>query len=468
MIRVPAIINNVRYLSIQRRMLAALDGAILGEMCQVPFIKTHELAQLEQEKFTLLQSMPAARVLQAMQHAARLLRADNWEFASFSKEKYRSLVTASTGLPHSAMEEEIMEMADMLGSMEQIVAVQLPASIESALDKHEFTVPGNRVGYYPAGKSLLVKLPGNIPTICVYWLMPLALKRPLILIPPPEDPFTHLVLLEALQQADPELASCVQYVPADDDTWPKLIDNAEQALLPESAKEIATRPAARLAKTSFIHYGRTKLLIPGKWTDATVQLAFRRMTWKYGRTCTGLTSVIVAQDAAGFCEALSRSLHEKFTGSFDDNKDRLPRFGASHAARINELVDDLVAKGEAADITAQHRGVTRLLPCNGQAMLLPSVLLVKQHGSLAFGLELPFPFITVAEADTEAAMISLSKNSLILSVVTQDRALLEKLCAESSIRKVFAGAHVERGYHYMDPHEGYMADFLYHKKAVAW
>ena len=32
--------------------------------------------------------------------------------------------------------------------------------------------------------------------------------------------------------------------------------------------------------------------------------------------------------------------------------------------------------------------------------------------------------------------------------------------------KVFAGAHSERGYDPLDPHEGYLADFLYRKKAV--
>ena len=108
------------------------------------------------------------------------------------------------------------------------------------------------------------------------------------------------------------------------------------------------------------------------------------------------------------------------------------------------------------------------MECDGKAMFLPTVLLVKQKKSQAFGWELPFPFVTIAEAADESEMIELAKNTLILSVLTQDRELVHRLCSESSIRKVFAGAQVERGYNYMDPHEGYMADFLYHKKAVAY
>lgn len=434
----------------------------------MPFIRMHELSEMEQAKHELLQGIPATTILEAMKAAAALLRSDDWSFAPFTKPRYCQLVAASTGLPLAAMEEEIEEMAALLENMEQVVAVQLPSSIERALDAHEFSVPGNTVGYYPAGKSLLIKLPGNIPTICVYWLVPLAMKRPVILIPPAEDPFTHLLLLQAIRKINEQLASCIQFLPSEESAWSRLLDSVEQVLLPESAKSMVNSSPARVSKTYFIHYGRTKLLVPDEWDDEAVQIACRRMTWKYGRTCTGLTAVIVRHNANQFAGQLAACLNEAYTGSFEDNLQRLPLFNAMYARKLNEAIEGYISRGEAQDITAQLRNTPRVLECNGGAMLLPTVLLVKQNKSQAFGWELPFPFVTIAQAADESEMITLSKNTLILSVLTQDRGLLRRLCNESSIRKVFAGIHAERGYNYMDPHEGYLADFLYHKKAVAY
>lgn len=461
MINIPAILNNEHYCSIDTLPLTAVNGERIGEMCQVPFIRMHELNELAHAKHALIQQIPVAEILRAMKQAAALLRGNDWSFTLFSKQEYCRLVAASTGLPLAAMEEEIEEMADLLENMEQVIAVQLPATIERALDAHEFSVPGNKVGYYPAGKSLLIKIPGNIPTICVYWLAPLAMKRPVILVPPAEDPFTHLLLLQAIKKVNDQLSSCIQFLPAEDSAWSRLLDSVEQVLLPESAKSMVTISPARILKTYFIHYGRTKLLVPGEWDDEAVQIAFRRMTWKYGRTCTGLTSIIVRHNAKEFAEQLANLINRSYNRAFEDN----PLFNSAYAKKLNEVIESYISRGEVQDIT---KNSPRMMECDGKAMFLPTVLLVKQKKSQAFGWELPFPFVTIAEAADENEMIELAKNTLILSVLTNDRQLVHKLCSESSIRKVFAGTQVERGYNYMDPHEGYMADFLYHKKAVAY
>jgi thienamycin biosynthesis protein ThnO len=143
-------------------------------------------------------------------------------------------------------------------------------------------------------------------------------------------------------------------------------------------------------------------------------------------------------------------------------------FNSAHASRLNQLIEDYISSGEVQDITMQVRNSPRMIAFDGKTMFLPTVLFVKQNKSQAFGWELPFPFVTIAAAADEEEMMELSKNTLILSVLSQDRELIHRLCSESSIRKVFAASQAERGYNYMDPHEGYMADFLYHKKAVAY
>jgi thienamycin biosynthesis protein ThnO len=465
---IPAIFGGRSFTSLERQQLYGTGGETIAELTLVPLIKAQEAIRVSEEKFRLLQKMNIAELLEHYRKAAELLRAEDWSFASFSREEYKQLVARSTGFPLAAMDEEIEEMADMLDNMENIIRVQLPGAIGETLDQHRYSVPGNTIGYYPAGKSLLVKLPGNIPTICVYWLVPLALKRPVILVPPDEDPFTHLILLEALADVCQPLASCVHFLPCREQTWTSLLGAADQLLLPESQKAHIDRSAALTAKTSLIHFGRTKLLICEQWKLKDAQLAMRRMLWKSGRTCTGLTSVILGQNAASFGKALSVLLYADPDLSFENLSQRIPVFQRARAEQLNARIEQFIRNGEAEDLAEKISGVPRMIVSGEKAILLPTVLLVKKKDSKAFGLELPFPFLTIIEAPGKKMQLEYCRHSLILSVVNGSAELLEELCFETTIQKVFSGSEAERGYHYLDPHEGFLADFLYSKKAVAF
>lgn len=449
MVRIPAILEGQPYHSLDVRAIDGIGGEPLAALTQTPLLKTHALLRAAPEKLLALQRTPAREVLGALAEAGALLRRDEWRFGSFSRPAYVAAVAASTGLPAETVAAEIGEMADLLERMEEITRVQLPASEEHPLDAHRYVVRGKEVGYFPAGRSLLVKLPGNVPTICVYWLVPLALKRPVILVPPEEDPFTHLVLVEAIRAVAPWLAACVQFLPCEEAVWSRMLDSVDQLILPQS---LAKR--ARTEKTHLIHYGRSKLLVRGEWDDAAVDVAARRMLWNHGRTCTGLTSVITVRRGRAFAERVAERLR--------GDPGPLALFHPERARQLDAAIETFVQAGEVEEVT----GRPRLREEGGRAMLMPTVLWVKQPRSRAFGLELPFPFITVAEAEDEARMLELSRDALILSVLGGEPELLQRLCCEPSIHKVFAGAHAERGYDPLDPHEGYLADFLYRKKAV--
>ncbi|MEW6620388.1 MAG: hypothetical protein AB1422_13810, partial [bacterium] len=79
--------------------------------------------------------------------------------------------------------------------------------------------------------------------------------------------------------------------------------------------------------------------------------------------------------------------------------------------------------------------------------------------------QLFFPFITVIEVP-EAEIESYCAHSLILSIVSNNNELINKLCYNKTILKIFGDKYLERGYNYLDPHEGFLMDFLNIKKAV--
>ena len=88
MIRIPAILNNEYYYSIATLPLTSIGGERIGEMCQVPFIRMHELSEMAHAKHALIQKITAAEILSAMKQAAALLRSNDWSFAHFSKQEY--------------------------------------------------------------------------------------------------------------------------------------------------------------------------------------------------------------------------------------------------------------------------------------------------------------------------------------------------------------------------------------------
>ncbi|MCC6558904.1 MAG: hypothetical protein IT372_38745 [Polyangiaceae bacterium] len=466
MLKIPAVNCNERYFSIDGQPVLGMEGERLAELTLTPRIKTHEVLRAAPGKLSRLQDTPARAIHDALAAAGGLLGGEDWRFATLSKPYYCHMVSESTGAPVASVAREIDELAGILERLGEITRVQLPPSEEDPLDTHRYSVAGHEIGLFPAGKSLLVKVPGNVPTIAIYWLLPLALKRPVIVVPPVEDPFTHLIVLDAIQAAAPWLSSCVDLLPCEERVWVELLGEVDQAVIPEGLAKVVHRSPALARKTHLIHHGRSKLLLAGPWTEEAAGIAARRMLWNHGRTCTGLTSVVVAERGRELCERTAERVALAHPGGFAENAGRLPLFPVERARRIDAMIEGFIARGEAEDVTRRVTGRPRLAVADGRAMLFPTVLWIARPESRAFGLELPFPFVTVAEASGEDLMVKLARDTLILGVLGASPDLLRRLCHEPSILKVFAGGAVERGYHPLDPHEGYMADFLYQKKAV--
>jgi thienamycin biosynthesis protein ThnO len=82
------------------------------------------------------------------------------------------------------------------------------------------------------------------------------------------------------------------------------------------------------------------------------------------------------------------------------------------------------------------------------------------------GVELPFPFVTVAHVPA-SEFVHRSRRSLIGAVLGGSPALLEDLIFDPTIDKIFCGDEFDRGYDPAEPHEGFLADFLFRKKVVS-
>ncbi len=464
MICIPAVLNNDYIYTMEKDDIVSVNNRLIAQSSVFPIIRISQVKRHGEECFKNFQSIPIRNVLDDLKKAAEIFKKMEFEIGSIkiNESDYVRLVSESTGLTSVLVKSEINEIADILYNMEDILKVQIPGNIDDALDKRFYFNHNSCIGYYPAGKTLAIKLPGNIPTICLYWLIPFAQKRPVFLIPPKEDLFTHFLLVEAIKKVNPVLASFITFLPCNNQFQSNLFNISDQIMVPESAMSLVKNSEDLLCKTYFIHYGRSKFLITDSYKAEFADILFRKMIWNNGRTCTGLTSVITTNNA----EAIANDLSMKIIMNIEQNTEEMvPAFSLEKAKLLNDMIEEFVSRGEVVDVTSKIRNKSRLIEVN-KGILYPTVLLIKNKKSKAFGLELPFPFVSVIQLEDENEILEYSKNTLILSVISENDSLINDLCYEKSILKVFSGVHVERGYNYFDPHEGYILDYLNQKKAV--
>jgi hypothetical protein len=67
---------------------------------------------------------------------------------------------------------------------------------------------------------------------------------------------------------------------------------------------------------------------------------------------------------------------------------------------------------------------------------------------------------------TPSAGLEPLRDTLVITVVTDDDRLVDRLVAEPSISNVYVGAHPTYWMEPGIPHDGYLADFLMRTKAV--
>jgi len=83
-----------------------------------------------------------------------------------------------------------------------------------------------------------------------------------------------------------------------------------------------------------------------------------------------------------------------------------------------------------------------------------------------FGLELPFPFVVFAPARSRQEILRAACHSLAVVVAGEDDALAEALLLEPTIDKVFGSGALSTEFDAREPHEGFLLDFLFQKKAI--
>lgn len=455
---IPALIGKGRdgYRSIERRAVTGFDGSVLAEATITPPVLIHEIAR---RKSTALRSLPIRDVLRVFERAADIFAAGRPD--GLEPEAFVRSASLSSGLPLSIVRKQTLGLfPPAFRMMDRFLRVQSPCGLE-VFDRFFYDAGGIRVGMTPRGRNVGFVMPGNHPSTHLMWLCALAMKVPVVLRPSNEDLFTPYRLVTAFLEAGlPEEA--IAFVPGGHDLVDPLVQSCALSVL-FGGQQLADRYAA--SRNVRIHGpGRSKIVVLAEADfDETVHLITRLVMDDAGRGCINGSAVIVEGRAGSLAAAVAAALRQVPSQSPLAEGAQLGAVSAAEAAAYSGMIDSRLGIG----VTEHTPGPAgRVATVDGVRMMRPTVIEVDSFEHPLFGVELPFPFVVFASAHSRQELLRAARHSLAVVIAGEDDALTQDLLLEPSIDKVFGNGALSTEFDPREPHEGFLVDFLFQKKAI--
>ena len=422
-----------------------------------PRLLYHRMVNLAIGSFDKLKEISAGEWMEIFCKAAKRIRSGEWEVESIMPplSEYVRIVSLVSGLPEYRILKANETLAEDLERMETILKAQSP---DGTLAPYQTWKSGGHWLWVPAGQMAAVRIPGNFPTINIMWLQVLSMRRPVTLLASMQDPFTPLRLAFALYAAGlPDGAISVCYGDA-----PALLSMANQIIWPGNP------PADLLVEEGRLlcyHQGKSKVVILSNSTVSNLWERLAIMAMKAsGRICTKLSALIVEKNVDLAASSLAKQIAKFSPLPLHHPKAFVPAFHDAGVCRdLAYRIQAAISRG-AYDYSADVTKTPLICESEGLYFMRPTVLRISSTDKL-FGAELPFPFVTVAEV-SKADIPKICRNSLGVSLIGSDPDLLKELLLEPTISKLFQGEDFDCQYDPSEPHQGFVADFIFKKKAV--
>jgi acyl-CoA reductase-like NAD-dependent aldehyde dehydrogenase len=284
---------------------------------------------------------------------------------------------------------------------------------------------------------------------------------PVVLRPSNDDLFTPYRLVRSLLDAGLP-PDAIAFVPGGHDLVDPIVDGCAQSVL-FGGQQLADRYAAN-RRVKIHGPGRSKIVVlAGADPDDTVDLIVRLVMDDAGRGCINGSAVVVEGDAGPLAAAVAKALSAVPVQSPLADGAQLGAVSLAEADAYAGLVSMRLGSG-AIEHTPAAAGRVAIL--DGVRMMRPTVIEVPSFEHPLFGMELPFPFVVFAPARSRPEMRQAAGHSLAVVIAGDDEAFAQELLLEPTIDKVFGSGALSTEFDPREPHEGFLLDFLYQKKAI--
>lgn len=391
--------------------------------------------------------------------------------ATQSPDDYIRQLTATTGMPHALGRRNMQRVAGVMREMRTVLRGLARGLDLSVLDAGYGEHEGHAISFYPRTQALGVVLPSNSPGVHSLWIPAVALKIPLVLKPGSAEPWTPFRIAQAFMKAGcpPEAFS---YYPADHPGAGEVLRRTGRSMFFGDVSAVGGWEGD--PRVELHGPGYSKILIGddvlagGGW-EAHVDLIAASIAENGGRSCVNASGVwVAASHAEGVAEAVSRKLTAIVPRPADDERATLAPFVDPRvAARISAQIDGGLQTPGAREVTLHHRGTGRLATFGGCTYLQPTVVLCDGPDHPLANREFLFPYAAVVAVTPEqmARMPDAMGRTLVVTALTRDRRLCDRLLASPLVDRLNIGAIQTNQISWDQPHEGNLFEHLYARRS---
>jgi hypothetical protein len=382
-------------------------------------------------------------------------------------DDYVRQLSATTGMPHVLVRRNMLKVHGVLAQVDEVLGGLTRGLDLSLLDTGIGMVAGRAISFFPRGDSMGVVLPNNSPGVHSLWAPTTVLKIPLVLKPGSAEPWTPFRMIQAWLAAGcpPEAFS---FYPCDHAGGNEILRRTGRGMVFGDVK--ATERWRKEGGRVEIHGpGFSKVILGAdalaNWEQHIDTIA-ASVADNGGRSCVNASGVWVTGKGREIAEALAKKLATITPRAADDDAAGLAPFvDPSVAERVSALIDrDLEIQPGAEDVSATIRGGSRVARWEGSTYLLPTVLLCDRAHPLA-NREYMFPFVSVVEVP-EDDMPDCLGHSLVVTAITDDPELIDRLIASPLVDRLNIGALPTTRIGWDQPHEGNLFEHLYARRAI--
>jgi acyl-CoA reductase-like NAD-dependent aldehyde dehydrogenase len=389
--------------------------------------------------------------------------------AEQSPDDYVHQLTATTGMPHALVRRNMSKIAGVMTEMRTVLRGLTRGLDLSLLDAGYGEHEGHALSFYPRTQSLGVVLPSNSPGVHSLWVPAIALKIPLVLKPGSAEPWSPFRLAQAFMKAGcpPEAFS---YYPADHAGAGEILRRTGRSMFFGDVSAVGSWEGDPRVE---IHGpGYSKVLIAddqlSTWQQQ-VDLIAGSIADNGGRSCVNASGVwVAASQAEQVATAIAKALVGIVPRSADDPRATLAPFADPKVAeRISQQIDIGLDTPGAREVTAELRQGPRLVQHDGCTYLLPTLVLCDSADHPLANREFLFPFAAVVKvsADEMARMPAPMGKTLVVTALTRDRRLVDRLIASPLVDRLNVGPIPTNVISWDQPHEGNLFEHLYARRS---
>ncbi|MBA2304727.1 MAG: aldehyde dehydrogenase [Acidobacteria bacterium] len=389
--------------------------------------------------------------------------------AEQSPADYVQQLSATTGMPHALVRRNMSRIAGVMTEMRTVLRGLTRGLDLSLLDAGFGEHEGHALSFYPRTQSLGVVLPSNSPGVHSLWIPAIALKIPVVLKPGSAEPWSPFRLAQAFMKAGcpPEAFS---YYPADHAGAGEILRRTGRSMFFGDVSAVGSWEGD--PRVELHGPGYSKLLIGDDqlagW-ERHADLIASSIADNGGRSCVNASGVWVAgSHAEQVATTIAKKLVQIVPRSADDPQATLAPFADPRvAARISQQIDIGLDTPGAREMTAELRDGPRLTEHDGSTYLLPTLVLCDSPGHLLANREFLFPFASVVKVtdDEMARMPEPMGKTLVVSALTEDRRLVDRLIGSPHVDRLNVGPIPTNVISWDQPHEGNLFEHLYARRS---